>query len=339
MPPSSAARTYFDRILTQPDQYAFLTSLINSSPPTCETEWLEFKGNPGAHGNVDDGKPLQIWSEAVSGFANTEGGVLVWGMDCRKKSDRVDAVTDAVPIPNPTSFRALLQENIHQTTDPPLGGIVIREVLSPSGADGFVVCFIPEGENKPYRAEQAGKHKPYYFRVGDSFKVLNPALLRQMFYPKSVPRIRIEVTPMIEERNAGGTQVFYVVFDVQISNIGQSTANELFVRAWSNWGQDFKNDGNHWIRVPGFGEAAGFECVRPLHPGTDLDLCRLQVSGRCRGNDLGSVNLTPLPKLEFSVYCRDAERKRLVVEFGHYAFRAGETLQALLCDPDKAELP
>lgn len=70
----SAARQFFDDVFTQEDPFAYLAAFVGSDPPTFETEWLDFKGH-------DEGDPLRIWSEAVSGFANTAGGVLVWGLD------------------------------------------------------------------------------------------------------------------------------------------------------------------------------------------------------------------------------------------------------------------
>ena len=68
---SSAAQSYFDQITSAADPAGFLALLVGATPPTFETEWLDFKG---------DARPehvQKIWSKALSAFANTEGGVLI----------------------------------------------------------------------------------------------------------------------------------------------------------------------------------------------------------------------------------------------------------------------
>jgi hypothetical protein len=119
----SSAKAYFHDLFAQADPFGYLAAMPRSTLPTFATEWLDFKGN------AQDKDILKIWSEAVSGFANTEGGVLVWGLDCRKKIDGVDAVSDLALIPNPALLVSKLPHNIHQSTDPPVGGIEIREIL------------------------------------------------------------------------------------------------------------------------------------------------------------------------------------------------------------------
>ncbi len=42
----SLARSFYQRFLASADRIAFLEGLVNSSPPTFETEWLEFKMYP-----------------------------------------------------------------------------------------------------------------------------------------------------------------------------------------------------------------------------------------------------------------------------------------------------
>jgi hypothetical protein len=49
---------------------------------------LEFKTIADPKLNRDDRKHLAI---AISGFANSDGGILVWGVDARKNPDRDDA--------------------------------------------------------------------------------------------------------------------------------------------------------------------------------------------------------------------------------------------------------
>lgn len=43
-------------------------------------------------------------SKAISGFGNSEGGVIVWGIDCSNLADGSDVANAEFPIANPTRF-------------------------------------------------------------------------------------------------------------------------------------------------------------------------------------------------------------------------------------------
>src|SRR5688500_17818969 len=78
----TTARAIYDSVINADDPLTHIRSWISSSPPTFESEYLEFKGRPvPKDGDPDPQK--RLWSEALSGFANTGGGVLVWGVKAR----------------------------------------------------------------------------------------------------------------------------------------------------------------------------------------------------------------------------------------------------------------
>src|SRR5438105_2235610 len=66
---------------------------------------LDFKLAPAAFANRDDRKTLTV---AVSGFANSSGGLIVWGVDARQDDDGIDCAQRVEPIADPSSsFRGL----------------------------------------------------------------------------------------------------------------------------------------------------------------------------------------------------------------------------------------
>src|SRR5438477_378739 len=70
----SRAREYFERF-TAANAAEMLQALVRSETKTYEDEQLDFKhGNPREH-DVDP-----IWSKALGAFANSQGGVVVWGI-------------------------------------------------------------------------------------------------------------------------------------------------------------------------------------------------------------------------------------------------------------------
>src|SRR4051812_13253907 len=60
---------------------------------------------------------------AVSGFANGDGGLIVWGVDCRKNDDGVDAAKELKPIQNAARVLSQLQDNPSQLTSPVVDGV------------------------------------------------------------------------------------------------------------------------------------------------------------------------------------------------------------------------
>lgn len=202
MPSQSNALEYFNQICAKDDTYAFLESLAVTDPPTIETEWLEFKGCD----RISESQIKSYWSEALSGFANTGGGVLVWGLDARKEPEtQVDKVIGVSLHPDAEVLASRLRELVVQSVDPPIGGVEIKPIRRDNSKAGFVVCFIPEGKAKAHRAESADRN--YYLRIGTSFVIPPVSVLRSLFSPKAgaylVPSIWVvprSVTPS-EETN------------------------------------------------------------------------------------------------------------------------------------------
>lgn len=118
-----------------------------------EGEYLDFKtgkGEPQGHN--------EAWSKALSAFANTEGGVLVWGVDARKPKTpdtmgrRLDKVEAMTPVDDPLKLRELLKDCLRDATIEPVRGVEYLTVTaSPSHGPGkgYLIYLIPEGANKP----------------------------------------------------------------------------------------------------------------------------------------------------------------------------------------------
>src|SRR5207237_1136966 len=143
MPESpSLARLFFEQIIGSTEPAAFIRGFVASRMR--EEEWLDFKQF------MNDGDAKAAWSTALSGFANTGGGVLVWGIDARKDpTDQIDAACAVMPIAAPSKLASRLNELHRGATDPPVTGVEVREFLDAGSSDGFVVCFVPESKSKP----------------------------------------------------------------------------------------------------------------------------------------------------------------------------------------------
>jgi hypothetical protein len=261
-----------------PDPVAYLRSLVIAPIPVEELDWRDFKADPGK-----EHERKQLWSKAVSGFANNQGGVLVWGLDARKVND-VDRVCDECPVEKPFVFKSRLIELHRDAADPPLPNVEYEAYPLPSDPDkGFVVCFIPEGSHKPYRAMYC-PNKPFYLRSGDSFLLPSVSVLRSLFYPKTeaVFEVTVELGYIVQDKKDGGipSAVFSCV--IYVGNRGRATAKDLYVigntscarssltyDSGSDWSMDKKPDGT-----------VTWTGMRPLHPGMEFGPARMGWSVR-----------------------------------------------------------
>lgn len=323
----SSAEAFFAELFGQTDPFSFLVGLTKSAPPTFETEWLDFKGDCGPK------DILKTWSEAVSGFANTEGGVLIWGIDCRK-TDGVDAACGVALIENPVALKSLLLTNINQTTDPPVQGILLREIVGFDGK-GFLVCLVPESTNKPHRAEQK-TNKPYMIRAGDSFVVPSPSLLRSMFYPRVSPDIQIEIAAAWERTRPEPPIPSHGLFrfEIRLWNVGQATAHDLVVEFRARAKGELVPGSEQWRKSQTVYGVDSLEFLKPLHPNMparfffDAQLpAAMNSAVRCFEPD-SPVSFRAL------TYARDMECRHLFADFTRNEVADRETKKAIIGTPN-----
>ena len=219
------AEELFERIKSEIDPAAYLKAMADPASPTFESDFLDFKAKPDP--DPKNTKLKEIWYEALSGFGNSGGGVLIWGIDARKDpATGIDAACAVKPIPNPNGFKSLLIELQRGATDPPLGDVVM-ETWESSPGEGFIACLIPSGPFKPYRAEISGK-KQFFMRAVDTFYVPPVAVLRALFYPQSVAvfevhaRLRVSEDP--DRIAARPEERILTRCDIEVKNIGTATA-------------------------------------------------------------------------------------------------------------------
>jgi hypothetical protein len=341
----SLARDFFDRIRNAEDPVTFLRGLINSSPLTFETDWLDFKGEV-ASSHKDkrqrDNKLKTIWSQALGGFANNQGGVLVWGIDARKRTNshgsEVDAAVEERPMDDPVGLKSRLTELQRGATDSPLANV---EIVPYEPADtpgkGFVVCFVPEGPFKPYRSEQADQQ--WYIRAGDNFVIMTPSMLRTMFYPRLQARFRaiarLEWEPL-DHQETGGRHIARLTCVVDIVNEGTATAKDTFVLVrptiHGNLGRPDWQSGR-WINSLFDSGDVEFEATRPLHPRRVTDLFRVMWEVEA-GVLLGYQNrVLPCchgPMFDLIVYCENQEHQAIHINFTDSDWLLSPARQAVL---------
>jgi hypothetical protein len=257
-----------------------------------ELEYLDFKRVGGE--SVDQ----KTWSQALSGFANTEGGVLAWGIGTGKvkppDGDRkIDVATELKPLPNTASFVQFLRDHLMDSTIEPVRGVEYLEVAATDGG-GYVVCLIPEGQNKPYR--DARTHQ-YWQRIADNFVPIPHTLLRSLFFPRFHPSFKVAIYWI-------GTYLL----SIDIINTGRGSADGVYLSL------RYKNEGWKVHATPPCREVInrgvlrdgddqwrlyGVECTVSVHP---------QQQVACVSINLQAVkNQKDFDPLAVVIHSRDSE--------------------------------
>jgi hypothetical protein len=305
--------------------------LINPSDPTFEQAWLDFK----AGDRLSDPDIKKVWSESLSAFANTEGGVLIFGINAKKTpsaidpSVRIDAASDIAPVPLPAALRSRLMELHHVATDPPIPGVEVEHVGDPAGG-GYVVCYIPEGNAKPYRAENVKNH-PYYIRIGDDSVIPPPSILRNLFFPQTRMSLQFTITSWC--RKSERDQILGYpgtpTISINVKNVGAKSVRGLLVQLAANgthasWSRP--NCCYLWTERPMLG-AWGVSLNNTLHPGeaTPVGDCVL-----IKQNDVPSDDVT---KVKGLVFAEDASAQEFEITIADFGTGGVHDVLSSPCDP------
>ena len=317
----SLARSFYQRFLDASDRTAFLKGLVNSNPLTFETEWLEFKSCPHeGNDQSNDQKIKELWCINLSAFANTQGGVLIWGIGARPHN-KVDAAHKLELVPSPDILRTRLFELHHMATDPPLSGVEMEAVTVPDeGGKGFVVCFIPQGHFVPYRAEFNINN--YYVRIGDDSIVAPRVFLRRLFYPQSLARVETSVELSKTQKLIDNKSVDELKYAIFLENAGYATANDVYVIVKDNViysnpnGKGVIQSNSHWNMRYSTPNDSGFYALVPVHPGFVTDVAyshRWTITSNVGADRVKSWS-GPIT-INIDVFCRDTDRQAFEVEF------------------------
>src|SRR5687768_2856159 len=108
----SRAENYFEQY-TGAGAAEVIKGLPELADPVFENEFLDFKSGHAWNATIKEaGKPTDdkakdnlkaVWSKAIGQFANSEGGILIWGVNADKKKDsatgkQIDAPNAIVPV-------------------------------------------------------------------------------------------------------------------------------------------------------------------------------------------------------------------------------------------------
>jgi len=219
----SRAREILDNILKYGE--SAIDTFI--SDREAESLFLDFKRSA----DNGSGKKLHMndranLAKAISGFGNSAGGVVVWGVDCREE-DYADVARAKYPLSDVSKFLSWLEGAVSSATIPPHAGVEHHAVFSMDSKKGFVITYIPSSNYAPHQVIASGKGQyQYYIRSGSDFVPTPHAVLSGMFGRRPQPIIYhmfVSQYPEIIESNITTT------LGILIANGGLGIASDLFM--------------------------------------------------------------------------------------------------------------
>jgi hypothetical protein len=166
--------------------------------PAGEFDWLEFKGRKGLDltlPGIDENKVLDDLSKQLSAFANSGGGVLVYGI-LSPHGNGPRSVDDGgvnLAIKSP-STREWLEDVIPNLVEFPLRKFNVYALTNKFGAPGLaddrciILIDIPNSEEAPHQA----RDRVYYARVGGKSRPIGHRFVTDIFHRERHARFEVK---------------------------------------------------------------------------------------------------------------------------------------------------
>ncbi|NRA66274.1 MAG: putative DNA binding domain-containing protein [Pseudobacteriovorax sp.] len=169
------------------------------------------------------------YSKALSGFANSDGGIIIWGIGAPGSGSGERTYH---PIESVVGFAEYLDSFISRLVSPSVAGAENLVILSDEAQqNGYVISYIPKSMASPHRAEAEGL-KHYYMRYGESFKVAEHYELEFMFGKRNIPEISIfwGLERAEAEKDDDADNRYYFFLQLGITNQGRAIAQYTCLR-------------------------------------------------------------------------------------------------------------
>ena len=177
---ADAAKALFDSIST----YRSVLNMIDRGE--AEDQYLECK----APGGPQLGRDLKTkLAEATSGFANTSGGVILWGVATdTQPASGLDLLTQISPIGNVQRMLQRINVEIPRVAVPQVS-LSESKVLKRRTQDtkGIIATYIPSTDGDPV---QSTMDREFYLRISDGFFPMPYETLQRMFIGAKAPVLR-----------------------------------------------------------------------------------------------------------------------------------------------------
>ncbi len=129
-------------------------------------------------------------AKAISGFSNTAGGVIIWGISTtRHQHSGLDVLSQIEPIAHCKNFVEQVNRSIPALTTPTVVDFKTKMLKEkPSDSKGVIITFIPKTVGDPIQSNQDDF---FYFRSGDEFRRAPYEMIKRLFSATDSPDLKI----------------------------------------------------------------------------------------------------------------------------------------------------
>ena len=208
-----------------------------------EELFLDFKqsinvGKSGTSLHRDDRKNL---AKAISGFGNSEGGVIIWGVECSSRDCELgDVARSKNKVKNVHRFLSWVESAISGCTIPSHNKVRNHIISVDKNGDGYLATYIPKSDLSPLMSTVGSK---IYIRSGSNNVPAPYSVIAGMFGRRPQPNLELMIVDKKIEvlKNANEDMIYpkslknppkkYVKISFSIRGNNQSNviAHELYL--------------------------------------------------------------------------------------------------------------
>ena len=159
--------------------------------------------------------------KALSGFANSAGGILIFGIKEVGQNKNKHYLSD--PILDINKFHQKIQENLSRLVASNVPNVETKKIEDDI-EKGYIIVLIPRSENSPH---QRIEDKKYYRRSGESFVPMEHFELENMFGRTTKPVLEVDFN-IVDNGSAPTIEQDYKII-VGIRNNGRMAATFPYI--------------------------------------------------------------------------------------------------------------
>jgi len=191
-----------------------------------EDMYLECKSPSGPKINSEKRATLAI---ATSGFSNTNGGVLVYGLSTIKKDHGgLDVINQIEPIGNIRTLEMNIRNQIPLLTTPSISNFDSKVIKRRRGdTKGLAVVHIPKFLFDPVQSIVDNR---FYFRTGDEFRIAPYEMIKRLFASTETPNLSISIEKESAKKDTENVWEIPVVIENDSSAIGSHVTVQIYLK-------------------------------------------------------------------------------------------------------------